>query len=55
MQIYDKKDVLSLTPDELTAFITENGYPKFRAKQILEWMYRGKPFSEITIFIINCR
>ena len=48
MQIYDKKDVLSLTPDELTAFITENGYPKFRAKQILEWIYRGKAFSEMT-------
>ena len=48
MQIYDKKDVLSLTPDELTAFITESGYPKFRAKQILEWMYRGKSFSEMT-------
>ena len=48
MESSEKKDILSLSPEELTAFITERGYPKFRAKQIYEWMYRGKYFSEMT-------
>lgn len=32
-------------PDELEKFVTEKGYPRFRAKQIREWMYRGNNFS----------
>ncbi len=48
MELSEKKDILSLSPDELTDFITEKGYPKFRAKQIFEWLYRGKGFSEMT-------
>ena len=48
MQAFDKKDLLSLTPDELTSFVIESGYPKFRAKQIYEWLYRGKSFSEMS-------
>ena len=48
MQFFEKKDLLSLTPDEILSFTVESGYQKFRAKQILEWMYRGKDFSEMT-------
>lgn len=48
MEFSDKKDILSLSPEELTAFITEHGYPKFRAKQIFEWMYRCKGFFEMS-------
>lgn len=48
MQLFDKKDLLSLSPSELTDFVTESGYPKFRAKQIYEWLYRGKDFSEMS-------
>ena len=48
MQLFEKKDLLSLTLEELTEFTVESGYPKFRAKQIYEWIYRGKSFSEMT-------
>ena len=27
--------------DELTEFVTENGFPKFRAKQIYDWLYKN--------------
>lgn len=30
-----------MTLDELTDFITENGFPKFRAKQIYDWLYKN--------------
>jgi 23S rRNA (adenine2503-C2)-methyltransferase len=43
-----KIDLLSLTPAELEEKITELGYPKFRAKQIFEWMYRGEQFEQMT-------
>ena len=33
-------DIKSLTIDELTAYITDAGYPKFRAKQIYEWLHK---------------
>ncbi len=48
MELSEKKDILSLTPGELADFVTEKGYPKFRAKQIFEWLYRGKGFFEMT-------
>ncbi len=41
-------DLLSLTPEELTAHIVGMGYPKFRSGQILGWMYRGTPFEEMS-------
>ena len=31
-------DIKSMTLSELENFITENGYPKFRAKQIQSWL-----------------
>ena len=30
-----------MTLDELTEFVTENGFPKFRAKQIYDWVYKN--------------
>ena len=35
-----KTDLKSLTMEELTAFVTTHGFPKFRAKQIADWKER---------------
>jgi 23S rRNA (adenine2503-C2)-methyltransferase len=43
-----KTDLLSLTPDELEEYVVSLGYPKFRAKQIFEWMYKGCHFDEMS-------
>ncbi len=45
---YTKTDILSMLPEELEAYIISLGYPKFRAKQIFEWMYRGKSIDEMS-------
>ena len=34
-------DIKSMTLDELTDYVTENGFPKFRAKQIYDWLYKN--------------
>lgn len=36
-----KTDIRSLTFDELETFIIDNGFPKFRAKQIFKWLHSG--------------
>ena len=43
-------DIRSMDMEELTAFLTEQGYPKFRAKQMFEWMHekRCRDFSEMS-------
>ncbi len=45
-----KQHILGLTAEELTARITALGMPKFRATQILEWIFakRAKSFAEMT-------
>ncbi len=44
-----KINLLDLNYEELQAFTTENGLPKFRAKQINEWLCRGVyDFDEMT-------
>lgn len=44
-----KIDLKSMTMAELTAYITEIGEPKFRAKQIFQWIHRGvRSFEEMT-------
>ncbi len=43
-----KTDILSMFPEELEEYITALGYPKFRAKQVFEWMYKGVSFDEMT-------
>lgn len=35
----EKQDIKSLNLNELTKYITSLGYPKFRAKQLYEWMH----------------
>ena len=41
-------DIKSLYFDELEKFITDNGYPRFRAKQISGWLQKGVgSFSEM--------
>ena len=34
-------DIQSMTLDELAEFVTVNGFPKFRAKQIYDWLYKN--------------
>ena len=36
-----KTDLKSLTMEELAAFVTSHGFPKFRAKQIADWLQKG--------------
>ncbi len=43
-----KIDVLTLTLPELEEKIISLGYPKFRAKQIFEWAYRGCNFDTMS-------
>lgn len=46
----NKKHLLSLTPEELTAEVVALGMPKFRATQLLEWVYkkRATSFDQMT-------
>ena len=42
-------DIKSMTLEELTAWLKEQGEPAFRAKQIFHWLYRGvSSFDEMT-------
>ena len=34
-------DIKSLIPEELKAFLTENGFKPFRAKQVTDWLKKG--------------
>ncbi len=44
-----KPDLRSFTYDELENFIIENGFAKFRAKQIFKWLHTGvQTFDEMT-------
>ena len=46
----NKKDIRSLTLEEIIRFCTKHSLPKFRAKQIWEWLWkkRANSFEEIT-------
>lgn len=42
-------DIKSLSREELSAFLAELGEPKFRAKQVFQWLHRGvESFDEMT-------
>ena len=43
-----KKLLSDYTLEEVENIITEKGFPKFRAKQLYDWVKRGAEFSEIT-------
>ena len=38
----EKRDILSMTLDELTFEIKEMGQPKYRAAQIYKWLHEKK-------------
>ena len=42
-----KVDLLSLFPEEAEAFVVSLGEPKFRAKQIFDWLVKGKSIDEM--------
>lgn len=42
-----KHDILSMSLSELEAIVLSLGEPKFRAKQIYEWMLKGASFDEM--------
>ena len=46
----EKEHLLNLSADELTAWLTERGHPKFRSGQILHWIFqrRVQQFSEMS-------
>lgn len=39
-------DIKSMTPGELEALVVENGFPRFRAKQISDWLNKGAASAE---------
>ncbi len=41
-------DLLSMTPEELSALVKGLGLPAFRAKQLHEWLLRGEDFTAMT-------
>lgn len=52
----DKTDIKSMTAEELEAFITSLGQPKFRAGQIFKWLHSGvSDFEEMTNIPKNLR
>lgn len=40
-----KTQLLSMTPEELGAYLKELGQPAFRAKQLFAWLHQGVPFE----------
>ena len=43
-----KKDIMSMTRDELKEFVVSLGEKGFRAEQLFIWMNRGTPYEEMT-------
>ena len=42
-------DIKSMTLEELTAWLKDQGEPAFRARQVFKWLYRGvTSFEEMT-------
>ena len=40
-----KTDILSMTLPELTDFVVSLGEPKYRAKQLRDWLIKGADFD----------
>ncbi len=53
--IEQKTDILSMFPEELEIYLVSLGYPKFRAKQVFEWMYKGVAFSDMLNLPLSMR
>ena len=43
-----KPELLGMTPEELKSWVTEQGMPAFRAKQIFVWLHKGAAFADMT-------
>ena len=43
-----KTQLLSMTPEELGAYLKELGQPAFRAKQVFAWLHQGVPFEKMS-------
>ena len=41
LPVVSKRDIRKLSPDELKAFMVEHGEKPFRAKQVLEWLWKN--------------
>lgn len=46
----EKRDILSCSLQELESYFTQNGHPKFRAKQVFRWLHvdRVRDFEKMT-------
>ena len=40
-----KRDIRKTSPDDLKAFMVEHGEKPFRAKQVLEWLWKNTAAS----------
>ncbi len=43
-----KTQLLSMTPEELGAFLKDMGQPAFRAKQLFSWLHQGASFEQMS-------
>ena len=43
-----KEPLLSMTPEELGAYLKGLGQPAFRAKQVFAWLHQGVPFEKMS-------
>ena len=43
-----KEQLLSMTPEELGAYLKGLGQPAFRAKQVFAWLHQGVPFEKMS-------
>lgn len=45
-----KRPLVGMTPDEMAAFVADLGQPKFRAKQLFQWVYQkcAKEFDQMS-------
>ena len=39
-----KKDVRSLSLEELTTFFEQNNFPSYRARQVYDWLWKNLVF-----------
>ena len=44
----ERTQLLSMTPEELAAYLKAFGQPAFRAKQVFGWLHQGVPFGEMS-------
>ena len=45
MSAQEKTQLLSMTPEELAAYMKALGQPAFRARQVFAWLHQGVPFG----------